>query len=458
MFTYLFTFSQSTATFESDKINEYIEAVKNEYNIPGIVVAISDENGIKYLESFGNVSKDDLFQIGSLSKSFTGLLILKLHEQGLINLDDPVVKYLDWFEYKNKIVSDKITIRNLLYQTSGLTTKMGEDFLKKGSENTRINLSNKLKKFELETTDPNIFRYSNLNYRLLGYIIEDVTKKSYGNVLKEEITKPFSMNSTTGFVTDNFVQGFQYFLYYPLVPISINYHKDDIPSGYIGSTASDMSPYLTELMNSYNGKENTVIDQKTTLSLFEPDASKKSYYAMGWITMTRDNTKIFFHDGATESFSTQMIIAPEINKNIIILTNAFGHNNYEIGFGILNILLNKKIIKQSQTSFSFTRSIPILVLILIIILVVVIIKWINLQEPILFSKHILPNIILTIGLGIGIFLVVVVPSFYDATLKNVIEFDRISGYSLILLCILIIFISLLTYFIHTKKTLPNNGS
>ncbi len=108
-----FTFPQNVAALESDKINRYIETVKNEYNIPGIVVAISNENGITYFESFGDVSKSDLFQIGSLSKSFTGLLILKLHEQGLVHLDDPVVKYLDWFEYKNKAISDKITIRNL---------------------------------------------------------------------------------------------------------------------------------------------------------------------------------------------------------------------------------------------------------------------------------------------------------------------------------------------------------
>lgn len=448
-------FSQGSASFESDKISEYIENVKKEYNIPGIVVAISDENGVMYLENFGNVAKDDLFQIGSLSKSFTGLLTLKLHEKGLLNLDDPVVKYLDWFEYKDKTVSDKITIKNLLYHTSGLTTKMGTECLKKENENNQTDLSNRLKLFELEANDPSIFRYSNLNYKFLGYIIESATKDSYGNVLNEEITKPLSMSNTTGYVTDNFVQGFQYFLYYPIVPISINYHKDDIPAGYIGSTAVDMSNYLTELMNSYNGKENTFISKKTALALFEPDPSKKSLYAMGWVIMDRANTKTFFHDGATESFSTHMTIVPEINKNIVVLTNAFGHNTIEIGQGILDIILNQQHFKQSKTFFNLVRSIPILILILIFILIVVLKKWITLHRPVHISKRILPNIFFVIGLGFCIFLIVVLPDILQTNFKVIFDFDKSSGYSLLLLIILSFSVTVLTYFNWTKKTLPN---
>ncbi len=97
--------------------------------------------------------------------------------------------------------------------------------MNKESKNRGNNLSLKIRKFEIEATDANVYRCSNLNYQLLGYIVESVTNDSFGNVLNKEITQPLSMNSTTGFVTDNFVQGFQYFLYHPIVPISINFHK-----------------------------------------------------------------------------------------------------------------------------------------------------------------------------------------------------------------------------------------
>ncbi|TKG95225.1 class A beta-lactamase-related serine hydrolase [Puteibacter caeruleilacunae] len=446
MFTCLFSFSQRAATVERKKISEYIESVRTKYNIPGIVVAIADENGLQYLESFGDVATDDLFQIGSLSKSFTGLLTLKFNEQGLLNIDDPVVKYLDWFEYKNKKVSDKITIRNLLYQTSGLTTNMGRNFLKRDSKDVRANLANVLRDFELESADGNEFIYSNLNYRLLGYIIEDLSNDSYGNVLRKEITKPFSMTNTTGFVTDNFVKGFQYFLYYPIVPIGVNYHKDDIPVGYIGSTAADMSRYLTVLMNGYNGTEDGLIDQTTARLLFAPNPLNRSGYAMGWMTWGDAHSKTFAHDGATQGYSTYMTIVPEINKNVIVLSNAFGHNPWEIGQGILNIVQDKEPVDQSKVLFYFIRSFPLLVLLHILILIYHMSVWFRLKRPILFTKRILPNIPLVFGVFAGLFWTLVMPVLLGATLMTAIEFDRTSGYCLILLSLSIIAISFLSYF------------
>lgn len=456
IFTYLFAFSQTALTLEKDGLKEYVESVIDEYNIPGVVIAISGEDGIEYLESFGNVAADDQFLIGSLSKSFAGLLTLKLHEQGLLNLDDPVVKYLDWFEYKNKEVSDKVTIRNLLHQTSGMTTDMGRNFLKRNEKNTRENLSNELKNFDPKRKDPNSFIYCNLNYRLLGYIINEVTQDSFGNVLKAEITKPLSMNNTTGLLADHFVQGYQYFLYYPIVPISLNYHMDDIPPGYISSTASDMSRYLTVLMNSYNGKENMYIDQKTALTLFEPNDLNDTNYALGWAISKDTDNKTFFHDGATQSFSTYMAIWPELNKNIIVLTNAYGHNPREIGQGVLSLLLNKEPNRPSKTFFYVIRSLPILVLVLLFIFIIKLRKWMGLQRPVALSKNILPNIVLIIGLGIGLFWIAVLPGLNGATLKTVIEFDRSTGYSLVLLTLLIVSSSLLSYFNKAKQALASD--
>ena len=450
MFCFFSALSQTAKSIEEDKIRTYIETVKKDYNYPGIVVAISDENGVMFLESFGNVSTKDQFQIGSLSKSFTGLLILKLSERGLLNLDDPVVKHLDWFEYENEEISDKITIKNLLYQTSGLTTNMGRNFLKENSKNIRENLAHQLKRLKLETPPNNLFEYSNLNYQLLGYIIEEVTKDSYGNVLKEEITDPFSMASTTGFVTSHFVQGYQYFLYFPIIPIKPNYHKDNIPVGYISSTASDMGQYLTKLMNSYNGIENTVINQKTSIALFEPNPLNNRNYAMGWFNGTHSKYKTFGHTGGTQSFSTTMVIIPEINRNIIVLTNVFSDPT-SIGRGILDILLNEKPSEKSKVLFYIIRSLPILVFLLTCIFVITLRKWFRMKKPIFANNKILPNILLVFGLILGIIWITVIPVLNGAALKTIVEFDKSTGYSLIFLSILTILVSLLSYFIRAKK-------
>ncbi len=458
IFSYAFSFSQNNSTIESNKINEYIEAVKNEYNLPGVIVAISDENGIKYLESFGNVSTDDNFLLGSLSKSFTALLILKLQEQGLLKIDDPVVKHLDWFQYNNKEISDEVKIKNLLNHTSGLTTEMGRAFLKNNSKNNRENLAQDIREIELESAPNNKFEYSNTNYRLLGYIIEDKTNESYGNVLKDKILKPFFMTGTTGFVTDNIVQGFQYFLYSPIVPIEPDYHKDDIPVGYIKSTATDMSKYLTRLMNSYNGLDNTVIDKKTIHMLFEPNLLNTANYAFGWEVADYDENILFSHTGSTQGFRTYMVIAPGIKKNIIVLTNIYGVNANKIGKGIIKILLNENPDKISKKMFLIIRSLPILVLLLTLVFAFTLRKWLKRKKPILLNKKIIPNIMLILGLVMGVVWIIIIPGLNGATLKTVIEFDKSSGYSLILLTILTIVVTLLGYFISARKTLPNNVS
>lgn len=178
---------QNTLKDKTRKISEYVQSVKDDYNLPGIVVAITNGNETEYIESFGNVSKDDSFIIGSNSKAFTALIILKLQEQGLLNINDPVVKYLDWFQYENKRVSDKITLQDLLHHTSGLSTKMGRDFLKKDVENVENKIAEKLKTVKTGNYPIRDFEYSNTNYQLLGYIIEKVTGQDYSSVLKSEI-------------------------------------------------------------------------------------------------------------------------------------------------------------------------------------------------------------------------------------------------------------------------------
>ncbi len=110
------------------EINEFVESKRAYYNSPSIAVAITDENSTVYLKHFGNAEKKDKYLIGSNTKSFTALLVLILQEKKKLNINYPVHKYLKWFEYKNKNISNKITLKNLLQHTSGINTAMGETF------------------------------------------------------------------------------------------------------------------------------------------------------------------------------------------------------------------------------------------------------------------------------------------------------------------------------------------
>ncbi|HLP47886.1 MAG TPA: serine hydrolase domain-containing protein, partial [Candidatus Kapabacteria bacterium] len=100
-------------------------------DIPGLSLVIIDDDKPVYIKSFGYadlekkipVTPDTLFELGSTSKAFTALGILQLEKKGLVNLDDPVSKYLDWFSATYKGIKYEITLRQILHQTSGIPFK-----------------------------------------------------------------------------------------------------------------------------------------------------------------------------------------------------------------------------------------------------------------------------------------------------------------------------------------------
>ena len=449
--------SQNTLESKKNEITQYLEEIKNDYNVPGMVVAISNKDGIEYIKSFGNVSTDDNFIIGSNSKAFTALIILRLQEKGLLNINEPVVKYLPWFEYKNKEVSNKVTIKNLLNHTSGLPTEIGRIFLDEdeNAENVRLKIVELLKAIKVDKYPIKDFDYSNTNYQLLGYIIEKITSKEYSEVLKEEITDLLKLKNTSTVLPDNLAQGYQPFLYYPIIPITPKYNKVDIPAGYINSNANDLSKYLREIMNSYNNDTTSVISKNITNELFNRNEENNSNYASGWDNIEYKDTKIFIHAGLVQSFNSAIIIAPEIEKNIIVLTNNYGESAIPTSLGVLSILLDKEPTKRSKVLYYIIRSLPFLVLLFLIIFIAVLKKWYKNGKPMGVSRKLLSNILLTIGIIIALGWTFYVPSIFRATINTLFQFDITSGFSAILLTIFTLGISFVLYFNRLRKTLPS---
>jgi len=107
-------------------IDEYVQKQMKNFKIPGAAIGIVQSDRIAYLKGYGiagdnrcKVTPKTPFLIASVSKSFTALGIMQLVEDGKIDLDAPVKKYLPWFQTADTKASSEITVRNLLYQTSG---------------------------------------------------------------------------------------------------------------------------------------------------------------------------------------------------------------------------------------------------------------------------------------------------------------------------------------------------
>lgn len=190
--------------------NELIEKVCTETDTPGVTVHVKSGKFGEFSMAWGysdintqtKVTNDQLFRIGSLTKSFTGAAIIRLAEKGLIDLNKPISEYLGFVNgYEH--LSD-ISVRHLLNMSSGLAKYLSVPFL------TESVLPNPLKGYnaeellaaafasapELLFTPGSDFLYSNTNYVLLGMLIEKISGSSYQGYIEEEFIKPLGLTNT----------------------------------------------------------------------------------------------------------------------------------------------------------------------------------------------------------------------------------------------------------------------
>lgn len=449
LFIFTSIYGQNDSFFLPKTINEitnFVESKREYYNSPSIAVAITDQNKTIYLKHFGEAQKGDKYLIGSNSKSFTALLTLILQEKEKLNINDPVNKYLKWFEYKNKNISNKITIKDLLQHTSGISNEIGQTFLENDTSFDYSKYYSKiLKKLDSNNLPKQPFKYSNVNYRLLGLIIENITGKKFEECIETYIIKPMKLTNTSANINVDLIDSYQYFLYYPILKFNKSFHQQEAASGLISSTGNDMSIYLKNLMNSYNNNPNTIINPNIAKQLFISNKNNKSSYGLGW----RIINNIFYHNGTNKSFESSMYILPSINKSIVVLINSNQAPDSEIIDGIASILLNQK--PNENSSFAYYRSLPIIVFFLLIIFLFQFRKWRKLSSSFKFSKKVLPNLLLIFGIALAIAFLILLPTLNGVSLKTALQFDPVSGYSILLIVVLLFLTFTTVYFNKTQK-------
>jgi CubicO group peptidase (beta-lactamase class C family) len=273
---------------------------------------------------FGAASGDTPFVIGSVSKSVTALAILQLVEQGLVELDAPVTDYIDWFTTADSTAP--ITVRHLLNQTSGLSTLDGsrDVFTPEISLEERVR---SIENYELASEPGAEFNYSNLNYAILGLIVQEVSGLDYGKFVEEEIFAPLGMNhSYSDFAqarADGLAQGTITVLGFP---ISLRHTAIPgfAPDGYLISTAADMAAYARFQMGDGSFKGRRLISAESMALMHTPAAPSQGgehldHYAMGWRTGSIDGQPLIGHDGNTFGFHANVALIPDIDAAVVIL-------------------------------------------------------------------------------------------------------------------------------------------
>ncbi|WP_028391159.1 serine hydrolase domain-containing protein [Bacillus cihuensis] len=183
-------------------IDKYMNNELERLNIPGASIAIVKDEKIQYIKGYGMsgpngkaMSPKTPVVLGSVSKSFTALAIMQLVDQGMIQLDHPVQQYIPWFTLADEAASKEITIRQLLNHTSGISEYDGQVAISQGDQSIK-KLVEGLREVHLTKGVGETYQYSNLNYSILGLVIEEVTKTPYTEYISSNIFKPLQMENS----------------------------------------------------------------------------------------------------------------------------------------------------------------------------------------------------------------------------------------------------------------------
>lgn len=223
-----------TSTEIDQDIDAYLQSGMERAHIPALSVTIVSEDTVLFSESYGDCeSRDTPFFLGSVSKSFTAVCIMQLVEQGKIILNAPVSTYLP-----GVTDGDRISVSQLLNHTSGL-----------GQYQT-------LENYKI-VNEQGVHHYANVNYTLLGKIIEAVSGESYSDYIANNLFEPLQLSHTAATLNESEENGLidGYTNYWGFnIKMSHKYpsSKDawiTVPVGYISSSTEDLGKYLQMYLN-----------------------------------------------------------------------------------------------------------------------------------------------------------------------------------------------------------------
>jgi CubicO group peptidase (beta-lactamase class C family) len=312
---------------------------------PGFSVAVVEKGELILAKGYGVVSnnkpekftENTIIGVGSVTKSFTAMMILQLQEQGLLNVDDLIIKHLPWFRAADKSKSDKITIRMFLNMTSGLEARFSQltqnqsrrsDALEQGVRN--------LSSYQITREPGQSFEYVNEGWNTLGLIIETITDKSWEQAFADSVLSPLGMENSSADrkVIEKWQVANGHYAGIKPVPAEFLHVKSSLPAGSgTYSTALDLAQYMKALLSDGRYQGSNILEAKSIKDMWQPATAmsiipyelggneKGGTYGMGWINMEIDGINYTLHGGEFRVSSSLLVMDAKNQSGVVLLYN-----------------------------------------------------------------------------------------------------------------------------------------
>jgi CubicO group peptidase (beta-lactamase class C family) len=332
-------------------LDSYIANSMKVFDVPGMAIAIVKDGkivltkgyGVRKLGDAAPVDEHTMFGIGSNTKAFTTAALATLVDAGKLSWDDPVYQRLPGFVMYDPYVSHEMTIRDLLTHRSGMGLGEGDLLFWPTSTYTRDEIIHKLRFMKPASSFRSHYAYDNLLYMTAGQIIPAVTGVSWDDYIRQHIFAALDMNNSN-VSTAAFKPGDDYAFPHSRVDGKLQVIHFEVldnvgPAGSINSCVADMAKWVQLQLNhgKFVDREGRLFSEQESKEMWSPQTILPigSYasplaglkpifadYALGWGLRDYRGRKLVAHTGGVAGFVSRVMLVPEENLGVVILTNA----------------------------------------------------------------------------------------------------------------------------------------
>ena len=373
------TAQQLVGQMDLAKLDAYVEQARQNWHIPGMAIAVIKDGkvvmakgyGLRDVKSKKPVDENSLFAIASNSKAFTVAALSQQVAAGKLKWDDPVQKYLPWFQLSDPWISAHITVRDAVCHNSGLGTFSGDLLWYETTYTTREVLE-RARYLTPEFDFRAGYGYSNLMFSAAGMVLESVTGRSWQEYIQTEFFKPLGMKNSNTSVKDFTPQSnvaLPHAVHADGTADIIDYlNWDNAPAAAaINSSVADMAQWIIMQLNNgdYNGAQ--LLNPKQMAyarRLHNPTdvrgsmRGKTSFqgYGLGWDIYDYYGHLVINHGGGSDGMISKVLMVPDEQFGFVILTNSINYLPSALSYWILDSYLGKSANDYSAMYLDYKTS------------------------------------------------------------------------------------------------------
>jgi len=321
-------------------LKEKTAELMNDWNVPGISIGITDAYGNSEIVSLGkrdiengkDFNEDTIIPIGCCTKAFTSMALGILTDRKLISLDDLVKKHLNYFTLNTQILTDNVTIKDILSMRTGIHM---DEIIYKSSNYSYSDILTKMRYIRPYVGFREYFIYDIFLYNFLKAIIINVANSTWEDFILNEIAYPIGIKNIM-FALDyfnnvNFAKGYlQKNEHILKVEKSCNI-ESVIPSAGIDTSISEILKWMEFLLRDGKCSGKQLISNNSLNDILKPYAFSKARpayrelfyqsYALGWFNEPYKGNDLFYHEGNVYGYSCLIGILPDMKIGISVLIN-----------------------------------------------------------------------------------------------------------------------------------------